>query len=121
MRTVQVINRTRGEVLAEHAEVASSIWTRFWGLMGQRDLPTGGGMVFQPGGAIHTCFMRIPIDVLHINGQDRVTHVLRALPPWRFGPLFVGGHRTVELPAGAASATQPGDEIAIMDDPRTQN
>jgi uncharacterized protein len=121
MRTVQVVNRTRGQVLADRAEVASSIWTRFWGLMGRPELPAGGGMVFQPGGAIHTCFMRIPIDVLHIDRQDRVTHVLRALPPWRFGPLFVGGHRTVELPAGGAAGTQPGDQISVEDRSANQN
>jgi uncharacterized protein len=81
--------------------------------MGRRGLPPGGGMVLEPGGAIHTCFMRIPIDVLHIDRGDRVTHVLRGVRPWRFGPLFVGGRRTVELPAGRAATTQPGDEIVI--------
>ena len=70
-------------------------------------------MVFEPGGAIHTCFMRMPIDVLHLDREDRVTHVLRAIRPWRFGPLFVGGRRTVELPAEVAATTQPGDEIGI--------
>jgi uncharacterized membrane protein (UPF0127 family) len=113
MRTVQVVNRTRGEVLAERAELANNIWTRFWGLMGRRGLPAGGGMVFEPGGAIHTCFMRMPIDVLHLDRQDRVTHVLRRIRPWRFGPFFVGGRRTVELPAGRAASTQPGDEVVV--------
>jgi uncharacterized protein len=113
MRTVQVVNRTRGEVLADRAELANSVWSRFWGLMGRPDLPEGGGMVFEPGGAIHTCFMRMPIDVLHVDRHDRVTHVLRGIRPWRFGPLFVGGRRTVELPAGRAATTQPGDEVIL--------
>jgi uncharacterized membrane protein (UPF0127 family) len=114
MRTVQVVNRTRDEVLADRAELANSAWSRFWGLMGRRELAPGGGMVFEPGGAIHTCFMRMRIDVLHIDNHDRVTHVLRGLRPWRFGPLFVGRRRTVELPAGRAATTQPGDEVVIQ-------
>ena len=113
MRHVKVINRTRNEVLADQAELADNYWTRFIGLMGRRELPQGGGLVLQPGGGIHMWFMRIPLDVIHVNKQDRVTHVLRSIKPWRFGPLFVGGKRAIELPVGAAATTQVGDIVDI--------
>ena len=113
MRLVRVVNRSRGAVLAERAELATSMWARFWGLMGRRDVPDGTGLVLQPGGGIHTWFMRLPIDVVHVGKDDMVTHVVRGIKPWRFGPLFVGAKRAVELPAGAASLTQPGDEIVV--------
>jgi uncharacterized protein len=113
LRLVRVVNRTRDEILAERAELAATPWARFWGLMGRTSVSPGGGLVLQPGGSIHTCFMRFAIDVVHVDGHGRVTHVLRGLRPWRFGPLFVGRAHTVELPAGAATTTQPGDEIAI--------
>ena len=113
MRYVRVINRTRGTVLAERAELANNPWTRFVGLMGRRELPAGSGLVLQPGGGIHMWFMRIPLDVIHVDKQDRVTHVLRGIKPWRFGPLFVGNKRAIELPAGAATATQVGDQVDI--------
>jgi uncharacterized protein len=113
MQLVRVINRTRGEVLAERAEMATSYWTRFLGLMGRRELPPGSGLVLQPGGGIHMWFMKIPLDVVHVDKRDRVTHVLRGIKPWRFGPLFVGGKRAIELPVGAADRTQVGDEIDI--------
>jgi hypothetical protein len=38
---------------------------------------------------------------------------LRGIKPWRFGPLFVGGKRAIELPRGAADRTQVGDEIGV--------
>jgi uncharacterized membrane protein (UPF0127 family) len=113
MQLVRVVNRTRGEVLAERAELANSFWARFCGLMGRRELPPGSGLVLQPGGGIHMWFMRIPLDVVHVDRRDRVTHVLRSIKPWRFGPLFVGGKRAIELPVGAADRTQVGDEIVI--------
>jgi uncharacterized membrane protein (UPF0127 family) len=113
MALVRVVNRTRGEVLAERAELATSYWARFWGLMGRRELPAGHGLVLRPGGGIHTWFMRIPIDVVHVGKDDAVTHVVRGIKPWRFGPLFVGGKLAVELPTGAAERTQPGDQIAL--------
>ena len=115
MRRVRVVNRSRDQVLAERAELATSFWSRFWGLMGRRELPAGGGLVLQPGGGIHMWFMRMPLDVLHIDKHDRVTHVLRGIKPWRFGPLFVGAKRAIELPIGTAATTQVGDEIIIED------
>ena len=113
MKLVRVVNRTRGEVLAERAELADNIWTRFCGLMGRPSLPPGGGLVLQPGGGIHMWFMKIPLDVIHVDKKDRVTHVLRGIKPWRFGPLFVGGKRAIELPVGAADHTRVGDVVDI--------
>ncbi len=113
MVLVRVINRTRGQVLAERAELATSTWRRFWGLMGRHELPPGSGMVLQPGGGIHTWFMRVPIDVLHVRKDDTVSHVLRGIAPWRFGPLLVGAKLAIELPAGAAESTEVGDIVDI--------
>ena len=113
MRLVRVVNRTRSETLAERAELADNIWTRFWGLMGRRELPPGSGLVLRPGGGIHMWFMHLPLDVIHVDQHDRVTHVLRGIEPWRFGPLFVGAKVAIELPVGAADTTQVGDEVII--------
>lgn len=110
---LQVLNSTRQLVLARHAELADTFWSRFRGLMGRECLAEGDGLVLRPGGAIHTLFMRFPLDVLHLDRQGRVTHVLRAVPPWRLGPLLVGGAQAIELPAGAAGPTAPGDLILL--------
>jgi uncharacterized protein len=115
MRHVRVVNRTRGAVLADRAELADTYWTRFIGLMGRGELPRGGGLVLKPGGGIHMWFMRIPLDVIHVDKRDRVTHVLRGIKPWRFGPLFVGGKLAIELAEGTAAQTQVGDEIDLED------
>jgi uncharacterized membrane protein (UPF0127 family) len=114
MRKVRVINRTRGSVLADQAELADNYWTRFMGLMGRRSLPAGGGLVLQPGGSIHMWFMRMPLDVIHVDKNDRVTHVLRGIRPWRLGPLFVGNKRAIELPVGMAETTHVGDTIDVQ-------
>ena len=113
MQQVRVINRTRNIVLADRAELADNFWTRFMGLMGRSELPSGGGLVLKPGGGIHMWFMRMPLDVIHVDKRDRVTHVLRGIKPWRFGPLLVGGKLAIELAVGVADGTHVGDQIDI--------
>ncbi len=113
MRHVRVVNASRGTVLAESAELADNFWTRFVGLMGRASLPAGTGLVIRPGGGIHMWFMRIPLDVIHVDKQDRVTHVLRGIKPWRFGPVFVGNKYAIELPVGAADGTEIGHVVHI--------
>lgn len=113
MKHVRVVNGTRDMVLAERAELADNMWTRFVGLMGRRALAPGGGLVLKPGGGIHMWFMRMPLDVIHVDKGDRVTHVVRGIKPWRFGPLFVGNKLAIELAVGGADATQIGDQILI--------
>ncbi len=81
--------------------------------MGRRALPDGGGLVLRPGGPIHMFWMRMPLDVLHLDADGRVTHVLRGIQPWRLGPLIVGGAAAVELPVGVAGRTHPGDRVRI--------
>jgi uncharacterized membrane protein (UPF0127 family) len=113
MRKVRVLNTTRDTVLAERAELADNLWTRFMGLMGRTEIAPGGGLVLKPGGGIHMFFMRIPLDVIHVDKHDRVTHVLRGIKPWRMGPLFVGGKLAIELAVGTADSTQVGDQIVV--------
>ncbi len=113
-RVARVVNASRGLVLADRAELADSLWLRFVGLMGRRTLPASGGLILRPGGPIHMFFMRMPLDVLHLDAEGCVTHVLRGIRPWRMGPFFVGGAATVELPDGTAGVTQPGDRITIQ-------
>jgi uncharacterized membrane protein (UPF0127 family) len=115
MRHARVVNQTRGAVIAENAEWADSFWSRFMGLMGRGELEPDYGLIIKPGGPIHMFFMRIPLDVLHVDKNNRVTHVLRGIKPWRLGPLMVGGELAIELPVGAADRTQPGDVIAVED------
>ena len=116
MKRARVVNCSRGTVLAEQAHIADSFWSRFIGLMGQPPLPAGGGLVLQPGGAVHNFFVRQSLDVLHLAEGGRVTHVVEGLRPWRIGPLRVGGAVTIELPPGTArdSGTQPGDVIELQ-------
>jgi uncharacterized membrane protein (UPF0127 family) len=119
-------NVTRGTVLADRVEVAASLWAKFMGLMGRRDLPVGDGLWLPASNGIHMFFMRIAIDAVFVgragrDGSRTVLSVHRNLRPWRgMVPLVRGADGCLELPVGAidASATVPGDVIRIEEEPR---
>ena len=113
-------NVSRDTVLAEHLEVAASLWTRFMGLMGRRSLPSGHGL-WLGGNGIHMMFMRFPIDAIFLGkagaeGARPVVSVHRALRPWiGLVPLVRRADGVLELPVGtiAASETAVGDLVRI--------
>src|SRR6266516_6338768 len=110
---VRVVNSSRGEVLAEQADLAADPWRRMRGLLGRPALEPGRGLLIVPCRAVHMLGMTYPIDVVHLDRQGVVLKVLRGLRPWRIGPLVRRSHMVLELPAGAAGATGAGDQLRL--------
>lgn len=95
---VSIISSTA--CLVPEAEVAATFRTRLVGLLGRDSLAPGTGLVLRPSGLIHTAFMRFPIDVIFLDGRQRVVATAAHLQPFR---VAWGGWRAriaVELPAG---------------------
>ncbi len=117
MPTIEIRNETRGQVLADAAELARSFMARGRGLMGRASLPAGYALIIYPEWSIHTFFMRVPIDVLFVDKKNMVVGLQHAMPPSR---PFAGvapwrGHYVVEMPAGvlAATGTEVGDQLVL--------
>jgi uncharacterized membrane protein (UPF0127 family) len=114
---------TRRTVVAGDLAVASSLWSKFRGLMGRSraSFPDGSGLWFEGTSSIHMMFMRFPIDCVFLSRPDggaggprRVVGLRRSLPAWRGVVWYVrGADGLIELPPGAvdASGTQIGDEV----------
>ncbi|MGE5672766.1 MAG: DUF192 domain-containing protein [Mycobacterium leprae] len=107
-------NRTKGHVLGVEVRPADSFGTRLLGLMFRRSLGPGEGLLIEPCKAIHTHFMRFPIDVLFLDGLGQVLHVIPAMAPWRHSPYIKGANSVLELPAGAAGETEVGDQLEFL-------
>jgi uncharacterized membrane protein (UPF0127 family) len=114
-------NRTRGTLLASDIESADSLWAKFMGLMGRRDLAPGSGLWLPESNGIHMMFMRFPIDAVFLGRLDAhgTRPVLAArpdLPAWRgLVPLVRGAKGVLELPAGTieATSTMVGDSVSL--------
>ncbi len=116
---LRVTNVTRGKILADRAEEASSFRARFVGLMGRRELRMGEGLHIVPCNSIHMFFMRFPIDALFLDREGTIVRLFPALTPWQVTSLYPQAHSVLELPAGvaAASGTQVGDRLVFQSMP----
>jgi len=114
----RIVNETRGTVVAQDVRVADGVWSRFWGLMGRRGLPEGGGLLLRPSSSIHTAFMRFPIDVVFVDRELRVVKVVPEMKPFRVAVALGGAHSALELNAGAAARAQveADDHLALVDE-----
>jgi uncharacterized membrane protein (UPF0127 family) len=86
------------------------------GLMGRRALLAGEGMLLTPAPAIHTAFMRFPIDALFLDRNLRVLDIVERLRPWRVASER-RARSVLELAAGesARRGVEVGDRLELRD------
>ncbi len=94
--------------------MADSSAKRRTGLLKHERLDKGDGLWIVPCEAVHTFFMKFPIDLVYLDRQKRVRKVRHAVGPWRISGCLLA-HSILELPAGTAveTGTKPGDQIVI--------
>lgn len=111
---LQVLNVTRGTMLASRLEAAHTGPKRRKGLLGRDGLSSGGGLWIAPCESVHTFFMRFPIDLVYLDRKHRIRKVRSAVGPWRLSACFTA-HSILELPAGTIRETQTeaGDTVEI--------
>jgi len=110
---MQVYNTTQDLVIAAELLRAESFSTRLKGLMFQKEMAPGEGLLIRPCQQVHTHFMRFPIDVIFLSEQWQVVEVICDMEPWRFSPLVKEAVMVLEVPAGAAGTTGPGDVLEL--------
>lgn len=111
-----ILNLTKERVVCERGFVADRAFPRMRGLLGRSHLPEGEGLLLEPAYAIHTAFMRFPIDVVFLDSHMRVMKVVDSLAPWR----TAGAHlafSTLELAAGEAKrrSVAVGDRLDVQE------
>ena len=110
-----MLNTTRGTLVADRVEVARGPIRRGLGLMGRRGWTESDGLLLEHCNSVHTCLMRMSIDVAYVDRKGRVLRTAE-LRPWRIGPIVRGSAQVLELPAGALerSGTRAGDDLEIL-------
>ncbi len=112
-----VYNETRESFLSMGVKVADTFLASLKGLLGKRKLKNDEGIWVIPSQGIHTIGVLFPIDVVYLDANRKVVHLVEHLRPFRLGPIKVGCESVLELPVRTiyASRTQVGDSFLICD------
>jgi len=96
-----------GNVVLKDVQIlkANTWLTRLVGLLGHSNLSDSEGMLFEPGGGIHTVGMRFTIDVVYLDKDNRVLGIVNDMKPWRFSFAPKGTVAVLELSSGNAKRT----------------
>lgn len=113
--TMTVVDVDAWSVICDRCEVADTPWRRLRGLLGRSRMVPGDGLMLRPAAAIHTFFMRFPIDAVFLDSDMRVLRVREELRPWR-GAAARGARSVLELPAGDARrrGLETGSILALV-------
>ena len=117
MKTIQLRNPARENVVCPRCQVADNLWTRGKGLLGRQSLDQNEGILLVPGTSIHMFGMKFSIDVIYLTRDDIVTDWVENIAP---GKAHVAKnkagkpHSALELAAGtiARVGVQIGDKLA---------
>src|SRR5215472_3491961 len=82
-RTISILNLTRRTAIADRVQLAGEGQTRRKGLLGRDGLADGEGLWIVPCEAVHTFWMRFPIDLIYLDRKHRVVKIRNSVPPWR--------------------------------------
>jgi uncharacterized protein len=109
------LKRANGEVVVGRCVVAESPAARMKGLLGRSELRPGEGLLLRPASAVHTCFMRFPIDAVFLDEALRVVGISDELRPWRAASRR-GARAVLELPAGESTrrGLEVGDSLHLV-------
>lgn len=83
-------------------KIADSFVTRLEGLMFQKKLSQGTGLLLAPCNSVHMCFMRFAVDVIYIDKEYKIIKVVKDLKPWIGLSMCSKAWATLEMTAGEA-------------------
>jgi hypothetical protein len=73
------------------------------------------GLWLAPSYGIHTVGLTAPVDLIYLDAQNCVIHLVEHLRPFRMGPILWNSASVLQLPAHAiySSQTHLGDQLLI--------
>jgi uncharacterized membrane protein (UPF0127 family) len=114
-RTFYAFNISRQAFISLGVSAADTSLARLRGLLGRLRMRSDEALWVVPSRGIHTFGLLFQIDVVYLDSECRVVHLIENLGPLRIGPLRLRSASVLELPAGSIynSGTQLGDRLLI--------
>ncbi len=113
---MKALNISKAMVIAADVKEASGFVSRFLGLMGRDRLEKEEGLWMARCMAIHTFWMRFPIDVVFLDRDFIVTKAVKGLRPFRPVVSCLRAEGVLELSEGTIERAriQIGDRLEIV-------
>ncbi len=110
-----VFNKTRESFLSFSIAPADSHFARLRGLAGKFRLKPDEGIWVIPSQGVHTIGVLFAIDLIYLDSDHRVIHLIESFGTFRIGPIRKNCSSVLELPTRTiySSQTQVGDELLI--------
>lgn len=110
-----VYNQTRECFLSLGVTAANTTLSRLRGLIGKLSLKSDEGIWVVPSSGVHTLGVFVPLDLIYLDENHRVIHLIEHFPTFRIAPLRVQSESVLELAAHTiySSQTQVGDQLLI--------
>jgi uncharacterized protein len=110
-----VYNQTRECFLSLGVTAANTTLSRLRGLIGRLSLKSDEGIWVVPSSGVHTLGVFVPLDLIYLDENHRVIHLIEHFPTFRIAPLRVQSESVLELSAHTiySSQTQVGDQLLI--------
>lgn len=110
-----VYNQTRECFLSLGVTAADTPLARLKGLIGKLSVRSDEGIWVVPSNGIHTVGVLVPLDLIYLDQDHRVIHLIEHFPTFRIAPLRANSESVLELAAHTiySSQTQVGDQLLI--------
>ena len=114
MATLLLLNERTGHLVASAVEIAATRSARRKGLLGRDSIEMTSALVLAPCCAVHTAFMRMPIDVAFVDREGRIVRLVREMGPWK-AAMSLRAHAVIEFAAGSLRShdLQLGDRLCV--------
>jgi uncharacterized membrane protein (UPF0127 family) len=112
----QIVVESSGRIVAHDVRWARTLAERSKGLIGSPPPTAGQALVIEPGKQVHTFRMSYPIDVIFVDRDWKVRHVVRTMARRRMSKFVLGSRFVIEIASGSLSdEVKPGTQLRLVD------
>lgn len=104
------------QIKLKQVRVATNLLQRGVGVIGWKNFDNLNGLLLPGTNSIHTFFVRFPLDLVFLDKDQKVIHLVRNLKPFRFSPIVWQAKAVLEMPEGSVEkySIKLHDEIKFV-------
>jgi len=112
----QIVVESSGRIVAHEVRWARTFAERSKGLIGSPPPTPGQALVIEPATQVHTFRMGYSIDVVFVDRDWRVRHVVRNMARRRMSRFVFGSRFVIETASGSLpDEVKPGAQLRLVD------